>query len=71
MPCVRGAGYLGWDMSPVFHDIDLAAIRPANFTEIGAQHPQGGPGSGSLGKFRFKIYTTVLDLGFVFGYQSG
>jgi hypothetical protein len=27
----------------VLHDVDLAAIRPADRADVGAQHPEGGP----------------------------
>ncbi len=35
----------------VFHDVDLAARRPADFVDVVAEHPERGPDSLSIGNF--------------------
>src|SRR5437667_10213673 len=32
-----------WLLADIFHDVDFPALRPADFADVMAQHPKGGP----------------------------
>ena len=47
---VDGAEHVVRELADVFHDVDLARLRPADFVDIRAQHPEGGPEAGGAGR---------------------
>src|SRR5277367_2230503 len=39
---VNRAVNLSWLFANIFHDVDFAAVGPAGFIDVVAQHPEGG-----------------------------
>src|ERR1700761_1752221 len=46
-------------LADVFHDVDLAALRPLNFLDIGAEHPEGRPQALSAGNLNARLETSI------------
>jgi hypothetical protein len=48
---VDGAVNGGWLFADIFHDVDLAALGPADRADVVAEHPERGPDALAFGDF--------------------
>src|ERR1019366_4473244 len=55
----------------VLHDVDLAAGRPADRINVGAQHPECGPDSLASREFDARLHATVSPGPFAFSQHPG
>src|SRR5580658_5393442 len=56
---MQGAVNGAWFLADVFHDVDLAAFRPARRGDVLAQHPECGPYSLPFGDFYSRLEAAV------------
>ena len=57
--------------SAPFHHVNLAALRPANRRDVGAQHPSGRPGADARRQFRAELELAVFEAAFVLRLDAG
>ena len=67
---VNGAEDLVRHTAHEFHDVDLARLRPADVTDVGAQAPERGPGSGARRHLDARLDAPIGEFGLVLGNQS-
>src|SRR5580704_11587984 len=46
-------------LADILHDVDLAAVGPARFVDIGAEHPEGGPDSLSTRYLNARLESSI------------
>src|ERR1017187_5913650 len=68
---MQGAMNAGGFFADKFHDVNLAAARPADLRPILAEHPDGGPDAFALGDFGARLNASVLPTRLAASGQAG
>src|SRR5947208_6041905 len=58
-------------LADIFHDVDFAALGPADRTDVIPKHPEGGPHSLSRGNFNARLETAIRLAEEALRFQTG